>query len=75
MGDVGKSDSGAKMGLYGYHNGAQSFGFKTDGTAFIGKSGAGRIEFNGTKSVITSNSGFLTMDLDDGYIKLGTENS
>lgn len=75
MGDVGKTDSGAKMGLYGYHNGAQSFGFKTDGTAFIGKSGAGRIEFNGTKSVITSNSKLLTIDLDDGYIKLGTENS
>lgn len=73
MGDVGKEDSSAKIGLYGYHNGAQSFGFKTDGTAFIGKSGAGRIEFNGTKSVITSNSKLLTIDLDDGYIKLGTE--
>jgi hypothetical protein len=35
-------------GLYGYHEGAQSFGFKADGTAFIGKAGGGRIEFNGT---------------------------
>ncbi len=41
-------------GLYGFHEGAQSFGFKENGTAFIGKSGTGRIEFDGTKGVIAS---------------------
>ena len=45
-----------KTGLYGFHNGNASFGFNEDGTAFIGKSGAGRILFDGTKSVIESAS-------------------
>ena len=36
-------------GLYGYNKGAQTFGFKTDGTGFIGGSGKGRIEFDGKK--------------------------
>lgn len=40
------------LGLYGFHHGAQSFGFNVDGTAFIGKSGGGRISFDG-------NYGFL----------------
>ena len=56
MGDISKSkdNSLTDIGLYGFYNGAQSFGFKVDGTAFIGKSGGGRIEFNGTNSTITS---------------------
>lgn len=41
-------------GLYGYDKGEQSYAFKQDGTAFIGKSGTGRIEFDGTKGVIES---------------------
>jgi hypothetical protein len=54
MGDVGQLDSSTgriktKSGLYGYHTGAESFGFLSDGTGFIGKSGTGRIEFNGEK--------------------------
>jgi hypothetical protein len=44
------------IGLYGFYDGAQSFGFKVDGTAFIGKSGKGRIEFDGINSTITSSS-------------------
>lgn len=43
-----------KHGLYGYQDGAQSFGFRDDGTAFIGKSGTGRIEFDGENGVIQS---------------------
>ena len=43
-------------GLYGYDKGAQAFGFKTDGSAFLGKSGRGRIEFNGNNALI-SNAG------------------
>lgn len=41
-------------GLYGYNKGAQTFGFKTDGTGFIGASGKGRIEFDGTEALISN---------------------
>lgn len=41
-------------GMYGYHQGAQSFGFKTDGTGFIGKSGRGRIQFDGNEAIISN---------------------
>ena len=41
-----------ESGLFGFHEGAASFGFKTDGTAFIGKAGSGRIEFDGNHGVI-----------------------
>lgn len=41
-------------GLYGYREGAQSFAFKDDGTAFIGTSGSGRINFDGNKGIISS---------------------
>ena len=56
MGDVTEaSDDGmGKIGLYGFHHGEQSFGFKVDGTAFIGGSKTGRIEFNGNKGTIQS---------------------
>jgi hypothetical protein len=43
-------------GIYGYHEGIQSFGIKTDGTSFLGKEGSGRIEFNGNKGTIQSAS-------------------
>ena len=59
MGDVGvgaQMSAGNKsgLGLYGFHEGAQSFGFNVDGTAFIGKSGMGRIEFDGKSGIIKS---------------------
>lgn len=41
-------------GLYGYDKGEQSFGFRTDGTGFIGNAGKGRIEFDGNKALITN---------------------
>lgn len=44
------------IGLYGFHHGAQSFGFNTNGTAFIGKSGGGRISFDGTHGFIYSSN-------------------
>jgi len=55
-------------GLYGFSAGAETFGFKNNGTAFIGPSGKGRIEFDGSKSTITS-SGYksgngILLDLD-----------
>lgn len=62
-------------GIYGFKQGSASFGFRDDGTAFIGKPGAGRLEFDGDKSTITSNRmaddlGGMLLDFDDGLIKL-----
>lgn len=42
------------VGLYGFHHGEQSFGFNVNGTAFIGKSGGGRIVFDGSQGYIYS---------------------
>ena len=47
-------ESSSYTGLIGYKSGIQCFGFKDNGTAFIGKSGAGRIEFDGDKGFISS---------------------
>lgn len=56
-------------GIYGFYHGSASFGFRDDGTAFIGKSGGGRIEFDGNKGIIKSpDSQGLIIDLDDGKI-------
>ena len=71
MGDIqgktGFAESG--LGLYGFHRGGQSFGFNIDGTAFLGKSGSGRIEFDGNNSLIKSASWDGDID-DDGKITL-----
>lgn len=79
MGDVGSAseDNATGVGLYGFHEGAQSFNFNVDGTAFIGKSGRGRIKFNGNSGTITSasyeqtkESAGMKIDLDDGIIDM-----
>ena len=88
MGDVGAtadifSDNAEGVGIYGFHDGAQSFHFGIDGTAFIGKSGRGRIRFNGNSGTIASASYYATraegevtgdagmlIDLDDGFIDI-----
>lgn len=62
-------------GIYGFQKGVASFGFRDDGTAFIGKPGAGRLEFDGNKSTIESNlmaegKGGMLLDFDNGLIKL-----
>ena len=57
MGNVGPKaqiDSIINAGIYGFNEGAQSFAWKVDGTGFIGKSGKGRIEFDGNNGVIRS---------------------
>ncbi len=41
-------------GIYGFNHGAMSYAFKDDGTAFIGKDGVGRIEFDGNNGIIKS---------------------
>lgn len=82
LGDVGSAsqDNATGVGLYGFHDGAQSFNFNVDGTAFIGKSGRGRIKFDGNKGTITSasyeqtrskpQSAGMMIDLDDGVIDM-----
>ena len=56
-------------GIYGFNHGAASFGFRDDGTAFIGKSGSGRIEFDGEKGIIKSpDDQGMIIDLNDGKI-------
>lgn len=46
------NDSADGVGLYGFHDGAASFGVLADGTAFMGKAGNGRILINGNKGTI-----------------------
>lgn len=47
------------LGIYGFNDGAQSFGFNIDGSAFLGKAGSGRIIFNGNYGVIASANWFF----------------
>lgn len=84
MGDIegsaGIVNAGNKsgLGIYGFNDGAQSFGFNVDGTGFIGKSGRGRILFDGNEGVIQSASYTanedtpfgMKIDFDDGYIDM-----
>lgn len=51
-----ESTTTKETGLLGYNHGEQAFGFRDDGTAFIGKAGSGRINFNGTKGLIVSSA-------------------
>jgi hypothetical protein len=55
MGDVTDAiSSSTLLGLYGFNKGIQSFGWKIDGTGFIGKSGQGQIIFDGNHGTISS---------------------
>ena len=57
-------------GLYGFHQGEQSFGFNVNGTAFIGKSGGGRVAFDGTHGFIYSGNWLSSFKDENGaYIK------
>ena len=69
-GDIGKivsQTTTTKSGLFGYQAGVESYGFNTDGTAFLGQSGAGRINFNGNLGVIYSGN-FVNSE---GFVKGG----
>lgn len=72
--DSGESyDFAARTGLFGYKDGKETFGFLDTGLAFIGKSGSGRIWFDGDHGEIYSgnyvrNSSGMKIDLDDGHI-------
>ena len=80
MGDMGKvsdnfdPNNKTGIGLYGLDHGAQSYGFNVDGTAFIGKSGKGRIHFDGNNGTITSGNykedvAGMQIDLDNSFLK------
>lgn len=55
-GDGFDPDNASGIGIYGFNDGDQSFHFGTDGTAFLGKSGRGRIVFDGNSGTIASAS-------------------
>lgn len=79
-GTAHESSISKQTGVYGFHEGAISYAFMEDGTAFIGKSGQGRILFDGEHSTITSqlydktsNQGMI-LDFVQGLIKLRSSN-
>lgn len=61
MGDI-EAGAGLKdgnksgIGLYGFYQSEQSFGFNVDGTAFIGRAGRGRIVMDGNNGILQSGS-------------------
>jgi len=58
---------GKETGLFGFHEGVESFGWKVDGTGFIGKKGHGQILFDGNKGIIKSGiyqQGLRGMEID-----------
>lgn len=88
MGNVegAAEDNSTGLGIYGYHHGAQSLNLNVEGTAFFGKSGRGRIYFDGNSGTISSASyqqnredkgvnkspstAGMMIDLDDGFIDM-----
>lgn len=58
-----------KTGLFGYKSGDQVYGFREDGTAFIGRSGTGRIYFDGNGGTISS--GNFNSIMNTGYANAG----
>ena len=56
MGDVSRAQNASDetIGLYGYYHGDQSFGFRVNGTAFIGR-GSAQITFDGNRGEIHGN--------------------
>lgn len=65
------------IGLYGFHEGAQSFNFSVNGTAFLGKSGKGRIYFDGNNGFIYSANwwnSFYNQEDDGKLVLIDTNN-
>lgn len=72
-GDV-SDDMANGTGVYGFRQGAMTYAFKDNGTAFIGASGKGRILFDGTRGTITSENynsigSGISIDLTEGIQK------
>lgn len=75
MGDWSDKNNDIESGLFGFDKGSSTFGFRTDGTAYIGTANSGRLEFDGNKSTLQSSlyaisKGGMGMDFDDGWIKM-----
>lgn len=76
MGDISAANNQRDIGLFGYHEGVQSYGLNINGTAFIGKSGRGQIKFNGNSGYIQSGNygksgaGGMQIDLNNGILKI-----
>ena len=81
IGDWNFGENNVQTGIYGFHHGAMSYGFKEDGTAFIGKDDKGRIVFEGDTGKIYSSNWIvkeedydssigMLLDLDDGIIRM-----
>lgn len=72
MGEVGRKNGDifeSQTGLFGYSEGKQAFGFRDNGTAFIGIDSQGRIEFDGSGGVIKSaDEAGMTINLSEGSI-------
>lgn len=62
-------------GLYGFSNGAQTFGFTTEGTGFIGAAGYGRIEFDGRSALISNPTKTCYINLNPRTLNFNTEGS
>ena len=72
MGQV-QLDNEPENGLFGFNKGIEAFGFKSNGTAFIGSSAAGQIKFEGDSGTIKSgnykeNEQGMLIDLSQGAI-------
>ena len=60
LGELGTitDNSTKESGLFGYNKGVQTFGLKTDGSAFFGASGSGRITFNASGEGVIQSGGY-----------------
>lgn len=68
-----------QTGIFGFHEGAMSYAFKEDGTAFIGKDGKGRIHINGDNATIysqtyTDTKHGIKIDLNEPYLVISQNN-
>lgn len=61
MGNYASSDEQETdgQGLWGFQDGAASFGFNADGTAFIGKANSARLEFDGSTKGTIQSAGYI----------------
>ena len=75
---MSEGETSIKTGVLGFNKSIETFGFHTDGTAFIGPSGGGRITFNGNEGIIESAEKNTVFNLKEGSIYLSnsaTKNS
>ena len=76
LGDWSETNSDQSIttytGVYGLSNGAMSYAFRDNGTAFLGTDEAGRIEFDGNNSIIQS-AGFTIPTENNPYSGKGTK--